>query len=358
MRQLPTRSLASVPRSLLMLSLILLSGGFVLVAGKSPVTAASSNLVAQSSNLGNAAELEQLRREADLAFNRATTLFFVLLGTLILLLGVGVAMLWLMRRSVIQEVSEVVRNQLNDITDLETKIQSATRDLDYILSQANEKSTEISTRTNRFQEEAVTKKQVLNRLVDDLAEFKARTLNDWQSTLANLQVKLESVEADFVGHLSGLRQQADEQVTTLRKETQLQRDAVFRVLEENQSGFLRDVNRIKSDVDVQQDAVKQKLDHAEAGFTDRLTRLTTGVEEERDRVLSVLGDLRNQLNPHLELLKSQASEQIERQSQTIGEDLNRQRSTSLEQLQGQTDDIRSHLDELQASAYGHKDLAT
>ena len=245
MRQLPTRSLASVPRSLLMLSLILLSGGFVLVAGKSPVTAASSNLVAQSSNLGNAAELEQLRREADLAFNRATTLFFVLLGTLILLLGVGVAMLWLMRRSVIQEVSEVVRNQLNDITDLETKIQSATRDLDYILSQANEKSTEISTRTNRFQEEAVTKKQVLNRLVDDLAEFKARTLNDWQSTLANLQVKLESVEADFVGHLSGLRQQADEQVTTLRKETQLQRDAVFRVLEENQSGFLRDVNRIQ-----------------------------------------------------------------------------------------------------------------
>ena len=67
-------------------------------------------------------------------------------------------MLWLLRRSVIQEVSEVVRNQLNDITDLEAKIQSATRDLDYILSQANEKSAEINNRTNRFQEEAVTKK--------------------------------------------------------------------------------------------------------------------------------------------------------------------------------------------------------
>ena len=44
-------------------------------------------------------------------------------------------------------------------------------------------------------------------------------------------------------------------------------------MEDNQSGFLRDVNRIKSDVDVQQDAVKQKLEQAEAGFnTDRLSR--------------------------------------------------------------------------------------
>ncbi|NJL45811.1 MAG: hypothetical protein HC922_08995, partial [Leptolyngbyaceae cyanobacterium SM2_3_12] len=32
-----------------------------------------------------------------------------------------------------------VRNQINDITDLESKIQTATRDLDHILSQAEER---------------------------------------------------------------------------------------------------------------------------------------------------------------------------------------------------------------------------
>jgi len=341
MRQPPIRFLVSVPRPLLVLSLMLLSGGATVTQGSVAASeAVPSTLMAQAAPVADAADLAQLQQDADRAFARATTLFFVLLGTLVLLLGVGVVMLWLLRRSVIQEVSEVVRNQLNDITDLEAKIQSATRDLDYILSQANEKSAEINNRTNRFQEEAVTKKQVLNRLVDDLAEFKARTLNDWQSTLADLQVKLETLEADFVGQLSGLRQQADEQVTTLRKETQLQRDSVFRVLEDNQSGFLRDVNRIKSDVDVQQDAVKQKLEQAEAGFTDRLSRMTTGVEEERDRVLAVLADLRNQLNPHLEQLKSQARDQVERQTQTISEDLTRQRQTSLDQLQSRTDEIR------------------
>jgi len=200
------------------LSLMLLSGGATVTQGSVAASeAVPSTLMAQAAPVADAADLAQLQQDADRAFARATTLFFVLLGTLVLLLWVGVVMLWLLRRSVIQEVSEVVRNQLNDITDLEAKIQSATRDLDYILSQANEKSAEINNRTNRFQEEAVTKKQVLNRLVDDLAEFKARTLNDWQSTLADLQVKLETLEADFVGQLSGLRQQADEQVTPCAK---------------------------------------------------------------------------------------------------------------------------------------------
>jgi len=270
------RSLADVPRPLLLLALMLISGGGVvrpaIARDASPPTAArvapaqDPLLLAQAAT---AADLERLSTEADLAFRRATTLFFVMLGTLLLLLGLGVVMLWLMRRSVIQEVSVVVRNQINDITDLETKIQTATRDLDYILAQAKERAAELDSRTDRFQEEAVTKKQVLNRLVDDLAEFKARTINDWQSTLSDLQVKLESTEANFVGHLTGLRQTADDEITTLRKDTQLQRDVVFRTLEENQTGFLRDVNRLRSDVEVHQDAVLADCDvvvsHAGSG---------------------------------------------------------------------------------------------
>ena len=274
MRQ-PMRSLANVPRPILLLALIMISGGGLRSVFPEPVAAQSAPesvpestlepvLLAQADTApATTAELERLRAEADLAFRRATTLFFVLLGTLLLLLSVGVVMLWLMRRSVIQEVSVVVRNQINDITDLETKIQTATRDLDYILTQVKERAAEIDSRTDRFQEEAVTKKQVLNRLVDDLAEFKARTINDWQSTLSDLQVKLESTEANFVGHLTGLRQTADDEITTLRKDTQLQRDVVFRTLEENQTGFLRDVNRLRSDVEVHQDAVVQKISNAE-----------------------------------------------------------------------------------------------
>jgi F0F1-type ATP synthase membrane subunit b/b' len=357
MRPTQTLSLASIPRPLLLLSLMLFSGSW----GYGRVNAAQpqrdSTLLLAQVSVDDINEIDQIRQEADLAFRRATTLFFVLLGTLVLLLGIGVVMLWLLRRSVIQEVSVVVRNQLNDITDLETKVQTATRELDRILSQAEEMSDEIDTRTNRFQEEATTKKQVLNRLVDDLAEFKARTLNDWQSTLADLQVKLEKAEADFVGNLTGLRQHSEDQLTTLRKETQMQRDSIGRVMETTQTDFLRDANRLKNDLDVQQDAVMQKLQNTESLFVDQVGALTAGVHEERDRTLTALADLRQQLTPHLDSLKAQAKEDIEQHTRIIANELNDQRQISLERITAQETEVNSQLADIQASAFGHKDLA-
>lgn len=349
MRPSPTPSTALIPA--LLIAGLGLGGGMVARAeigqDDQPV-APPSMVLAQATP--TTAELAQLKQEADLAFSRATTLFFVLLGSLVALLGVGVGMLWLMRRSVIQEVSVVVRNQINDITNLERKIHAATRDLEQILSQAEEMASAIESRTDRFQEEALTKKQVLNRLVDDLAEFKARTLNDWQSTLADLQVKLEVTEADFVGHLSSLRQSADDQVVSLRKDTQLQRDAVFRTLEEAQTYFLRDVNRLRSDVEIHQDGVLQKLNQGQASFSDRLTSLTTTVQEERDRAIVALADLRQQLI-------GQAGEQVEKQAAAITADLDRQRQVSLERLQTQEQEVSRQLHDLQVGIYGHRDLA-
>ena len=72
-------------------------------------------------------DIEQLQQEADQAMDRATTLFVVLLGTLILLLGLGVVMLWVLRRSVVSEVATVVRGQLNEMSDLEGKIRTHVR---------------------------------------------------------------------------------------------------------------------------------------------------------------------------------------------------------------------------------------
>lgn len=148
MRPSPTPSTMLI-RALLMTGLGL-SGGMVARAETSrnqPPAAPTSTAMAQAAP--TAAELAQLKQEADLAFSRATTLFFVLLGSLVVLLGVGVGMLWLMRRSVIQEVSVVVRNQINDITNLERKIHAATRDLEQILSQAEEMAGAIESRTDR-----------------------------------------------------------------------------------------------------------------------------------------------------------------------------------------------------------------
>ncbi|HEY9736700.1 MAG TPA: hypothetical protein V6D06_10470, partial [Trichocoleus sp.] len=101
-----------MPRSLLVLVLTLLSSSVAPEALGITGLSAQEPLLAQRVTLQERAELEQLQQEADVAFSRATTLFVVLLGTLVLLIAIGMAMLWLMRRSVIQEVSVVVRMQL------------------------------------------------------------------------------------------------------------------------------------------------------------------------------------------------------------------------------------------------------
>ena len=72
--------------------------------------------------------------------------------------GVGVVMLWLLRRSVIQEVSEVVAEPAQ--RHYRSGSQNSVGDPRFgLYSQPGKrKSAEINNRTNRFQEEAVTQK--------------------------------------------------------------------------------------------------------------------------------------------------------------------------------------------------------
>ncbi|MBD0334499.1 MAG: hypothetical protein ICV62_03345, partial [Cyanobacteria bacterium Co-bin13] len=71
-----------IPRPMLILTLMLLSGSAVRAEALS--VQEPSPLLAQAITPQERAELAQIRRDADVAFSRATTLFVVLLGTLVL----------------------------------------------------------------------------------------------------------------------------------------------------------------------------------------------------------------------------------------------------------------------------------
>ncbi|NJL87340.1 MAG: hypothetical protein HC886_17350 [Leptolyngbyaceae cyanobacterium SM1_1_3] len=126
---------------------------------QSPLAQPAQPLIAQSVTSQERQELERLQREANLAFSRATTLFVVLLGALVLLVGVGVAMLWFLRQSVVREVAAAVRTQLNEMTDLENQIRSATKELDQILHEAETLADELADRSEGFTQEATSQKQ-------------------------------------------------------------------------------------------------------------------------------------------------------------------------------------------------------
>ncbi|MEM0979498.1 MAG: hypothetical protein AAGH78_04400, partial [Cyanobacteria bacterium P01_H01_bin.58] len=152
-------------RSLLLLSFGLISSG---ATAAYAVEQPSPDFLAQAVTDDERADLERLQQEANVAFTQATTLFSILLGALVLLIAVGVAMLWFLRRSVVQEVAAVVRTQLNEMTDLEHRIRAATRELNSVLKDAEEVADDIEQGAESFQDELAQKRRALTQALEEI----------------------------------------------------------------------------------------------------------------------------------------------------------------------------------------------
>ncbi|NEP49304.1 MAG: hypothetical protein F6K65_10930, partial [Moorea sp. SIO3C2] len=119
--------LALVWRSTIVLSFFLLPVG--LGSAQSIEPDPPKQIVAQSSSQ------KPVQTDANLSFKRVTLLsnvLLIVLVTLVLLLVAAIAALWLLRRSVIREVAQIVRAHLNEMTDLEDRIASANKNVESI----------------------------------------------------------------------------------------------------------------------------------------------------------------------------------------------------------------------------------
>ncbi|MEO1300342.1 MAG: hypothetical protein AAFW75_32150, partial [Cyanobacteria bacterium J06636_16] len=163
---LPFRS--PFPHSALLLTLCFISGGAVI---GSVEASQRSPIVAQASPSTTSADLERRQQEADAALRRATALFFILLATLVLLILIGIALLWFLRRSVVQEVATVVRAQLNQMTDLEHKIRTSTRELNNVLKDAEDLADDIESDAEGFKDELAEKRRVLSQAMAEISVF-------------------------------------------------------------------------------------------------------------------------------------------------------------------------------------------
>ncbi len=75
---------------------------------------------------------EQVQAEANRAFSRTTTWFNVLLAILALLLAATIVALWILRRAVIREVTEIVKTHLEELGGLESQLASAKQEVSNI----------------------------------------------------------------------------------------------------------------------------------------------------------------------------------------------------------------------------------
>ena len=148
--------------------------------------------------------------------DQATTLLSLMVGALVLLLGVGIAMLWALRKSVVNEVATIVRTQLNEMTELENKVHNATRSLNRILADADDLSGELEGRSAGFQREIVAQREVLYNLVKELDNFKVQTAQNWQQQLEDINDKLEATAVDFSQTAAGIQAQAKQQLEEMK----------------------------------------------------------------------------------------------------------------------------------------------
>ena len=170
----------------------------------SPVAPPAENVQTVEPIAPNAADLDTNNldtavrsQDTEATLNQATTLLTVMLAALGVLLGVGIAMLWALRKSVVNEVATIVRTQLNEMTELENKVHNATRSLNRVLADADDLSGELQGRSNNFQREVTAQREILYKLIEELNEFKLTTARNWEKQLEGLNERLEATAADF-----------------------------------------------------------------------------------------------------------------------------------------------------------------
>ncbi|MGC1217146.1 MAG: hypothetical protein WA883_06705, partial [Phormidesmis sp.] len=280
------------------------------------------------------------------AEDRLTDLISLMLGLLVLILAAGVIMLWFLRRSVVSEVATIVRTQLNEMTELENKVYSATRSLNRVLSEADDLSGELQGRSSNFQREIAAQREVLYGLIEELGEFKAQTARNWEQELEEINGKLAATATDFDQVAVQLRDQAKQRLDGLQTEAEVEGQRILQRFTTSEAEFSRHVGVIREETQRRKTAFFDEIERKESVLSDQMGSLQAETVAQKDRVLGAIAQQSQEFGPRLLEAEDAARTKIESQ-----------RNSALERLQDSEADVAKELAEIQASALGHRDLA-
>jgi uncharacterized protein YoxC len=268
-------SLTELLRDSALVALCLMGGGIVPTAA---LTLSPAPAIAQTTTAEEQAELERLQQEANLAFTRATTLVAILLTALALLLVLGVAMLWFLRRSVVQEVATAVRTQLNQMSDLEHKIRTATRELNNVLKDAEDISDDIEQDAESFKDLLNEKRRVLNQALSEINDSKAHTLEDWQKQASLLSKTLADLESNVEEQASLIKQRMEARAAAIDTDTADQTTAVLASVQASAQEFQQQLTAMADQVAATKGETLSTMAASSDDFAAQMQELTSAVE--------------------------------------------------------------------------------
>ena len=274
-----------------------MSGGMNGGGARALAVSGDGSIVAQSSL--SVQEQEKLDR-----LDRTATVFNVMLGVFALMVAGAIAALYLLRRSVIREVTEIVQAHLGELGDLESQIASSKLEIKKMLQEYEEYAADLGDEADGFQKSLVDKQEKLEELVAEFSQRKQQSADLLQQKLEAAQDRLGALETTFSTQVS-------------------------------------DIQRV---VQSRQDQSLLALDESAAAFAHQLVDLHDETQQRKDLTVRQLGDLVTDLSPYLDELRQAADEQV-RQQQTGVLDL-------MKTLEA---DFATQVASLQKSAIGRKD---
>lgn len=241
--------LAWISRSSVILTLVLLSAGVSMAQSpKSPEPKPSTptKTISPKERL----ELEQLRQqqllqeqvqaEAQRTFKQTMTLFNLLLGLLGILLAATLVGLWLLRRSVVREVTVIVKNHLNELGDLEGKIAVANQQMQAVIRETDKIAQDLNAEADDFQDELGTNRDQIGEWLTELSQVRQGALQNFQQETQEVTQEINRLEIEFSKQLADLQNRASNQ-----------QDLILQNLDKLGTNYANHVAGLQADVDGQ-----------------------------------------------------------------------------------------------------------
>ena len=184
---------------------------------------------------GNQAVDQAVQQQIN-ALNRTAALFNTMLAVLCVITAGALIALYLLRQSVLREVTGIVQSHLKEVGDLEGQISSAKQEIKRLLRNYEDYANNLGEDADGFQRDLDSARERFETLLSEASRRQKDTIAALEGHLNTVQQRFGQLESTATGRLSELQTSAEQH-----------RDGVFRALEVMQSGFAGHLTGLETD---------------------------------------------------------------------------------------------------------------
>jgi hypothetical protein len=251
---------------------------------------------------------DQVQAEANRIFSRTMLLFNLMLGLLAILLGGAIVALWILRRSVIHEVTGIVESHLNELGDLEHRVSTGNRKLEAVLQNTEDLTVELHQEADRFEQDLNHKRDRFETLESELVQSKKQTVAGFQQIQSEvIQAKKQAVDNfnQFKSELGESKQQTLEDFAKNQAELVESKQQTVDNFEKTQAELVESKKQALVELEKQLKEAQDSKQKLEEQFAKRLSELQQAAQQQQAEILQGLQQAGKELTADFSQLKAE-----------------------------------------------------